>query len=114
MNLDELTLGQLKEIKSAVGGKRSPKLPCDHGLQIVVLQRGWVFVGEVKQNGDDYFIENGACVRRWGTSKGLGQIAKDGPTANTELEPVPQTRFHEAGKILMIKAEESKWVGKIK
>jgi hypothetical protein len=114
MNLDDLTLGQLKEIKAACGAKKRTRLPVDHGLQIAVLQRGWVFIGEVKQSGDDYFLERGACIRRWGTTKGLGELAANGPTANTELEPVPQVRFHEAGKVLLIKAEETKWDGKLK
>ncbi len=116
MNLDDLTLGQLKEIKALAGN-----MPCsssrgtiDRGFRIAVLQRGWVYIGRVFQQGDDYVLTNGACIRRWGTSKGLGELAANGPTANTELEPVPQVEFHEAGKVLLMAAEESKWTGKIK
>ena len=115
MDLDKLTVGELKEItRLACVTRNKPKKQINHGLQIAVLQRGWVYIGEVSQHGDDYTIKDGACIRRWGTSKGLGEIAKGGPTANTELESVPEVKFHEAGKVFLIKAEDSKWAGKIK
>lgn len=115
MDIDKLTVGELKEItKLARATNKKPRRLVEHGLQIAVLQRGWVFIGQISQIGDDYTLKNGACIRRWGTSKGLGQIANDGPTANTELEPVPELKFHEAGKILLVKAEDSKWAGKLK
>lgn len=115
INVDSLTVGELKEITQlACATKPKKKKQANHGWQIAVLQRGWVFIGNITQNGDDYSLADGACIRRWGTTKGLGQIAKDGPTSNTELEPVPEVKFHEAGKVLMMKAEESKWAGKIK
>lgn len=115
ININDLTVGELKEItKLACATKKKSSRVVEHGLKIAVLQRGWVFIGEVTQVGDDYTLENGACIRRWGTSKGLGEIASGGPTTNTQLEPVPTVNFHEAGKVLLIKAEDSKWAGKIK
>lgn len=115
LDVNSLTVGELKELtKLACATKPKSRKQVDHGFCIAVLQRGWVYVGEVSQNGDDYLLSNGACIRRWGTSKGLGEIAKAGPTANTELEPVPDVKFHEAGKILLMRANEEKWAGKIK
>jgi len=115
VDIDKLTVGELREITQlACVTKNKPKKYTNHELQIAVLQRGWVYIGYITQTGDDYTLTDGACIRRWGTTKGLGQIAKEGPTSNTELEPVTQVLFHEAGKVLMIKAKESKWAGKIK
>lgn len=117
MKLDELTLGQIKELRCMLGiGNPTQEVCCakDHGLQIVVLQRGWVYVGQVKQSGDYYELTDGACIRRWGTTKGIGQLATNGPTTNTELEPSETVRFHEAGKVLMVECVEDKWTGKIK
>lgn len=113
MDINKLTIGEVKEIAALVANKEQKRV-VDHGLQIAVLQRGWVYVGNVNQVGDDYTLTNGACIKRWGTSKGLGEIARNGPTANTELEPVTDVVFHEAGKVFLMKAEDSKWVGKIK
>ena len=75
---------------------------------IVILQRGWVLVGDFSQDGSQCAVRNGSVVRRWGTTKGLGQLATDGPTANTILDPVPETSFHELTIVAKLKCSE-KW-----
>jgi len=55
------------------------------GTQIVVLDRGWVYVGKVIRTNDEVRIENARCIRRWETNNGLGQL-RDGPLANTILD----------------------------
>jgi hypothetical protein len=55
------------------------------GTQIVVLERGFVYVGKVKVDGDWVTIENARNIRRWGTTKGLGELA-GGPTKETKLD----------------------------
>ena len=62
--------------------------------QIVIAQRGWVFVGDVTRAENEVQIENAAVVRRWGTTAGLGQLAANGPTADTRLDPCPTVRIH--------------------
>ena len=62
--------------------------------QIVIGQRGWIFVGDVTRTETEVMIENAAVVRRWGTTAGLGQLAKSGPTAETRLDPCPTVRLH--------------------
>ena len=56
--------------------------------QIVVLDRGWVYVGKTEEQGDKLVIEDARCTRYWGTTRGLGQLAADGPTRDTKLDPV--------------------------
>ncbi|MDE2101100.1 MAG: hypothetical protein KGL39_27885 [Patescibacteria group bacterium] len=56
--------------------------------EIVVVDRGWVFVGRVKRGADAVLIEDAKTVRRWGTSRGLGQLALEGAQPNTVLDPV--------------------------
>lgn len=56
-------------------------------IRIVILQRGWIMVGRFERNGSDCKLHNAAVIRSWGTSKGLGEIANDGPTSNTKLDP---------------------------
>lgn len=62
--------------------------------QIVIAQRGWVFVGDVTRTETEVVIENAAVVRRWGTTDGLGQLARKGPTADTRLDACPTVRIH--------------------
>lgn len=60
--------------------------------QIVVAQRGWVFVGEVSTDGDDLVIKRAKNIRRWGTTKGLGELV-DGPLADTVVDDYGTVRL---------------------
>jgi len=55
-------------------------------IKIVVLQRGWVQVGVFERDGADCKLYNASVIRKWGTSKGLGQLAKEGPLSETVLD----------------------------
>lgn len=55
-------------------------------LQIAALDRAWVYIGAVEQTESGITISGAKCIRRWGTSKGLGQLALEGPQENTKLE----------------------------
>lgn len=77
--------------------------------QIVIAQRGWVFVGDVEKSGDDVTINNAQCIRRWGTTKGLGELAANGPQSNTVLDPMGTVRLHALGVVASLDCEESKW-----
>ena len=58
---------------------------------IVVQDRGFILVGYLAQHEDALFLtlRRAAVVRRWGTSRGLGQLASEGPQPNTILDPLP-------------------------
>ena len=55
-------------------------------IKIVVLQRGWIVVGRFERNGSDCKMSNASVIRIWGTTNGLGEIAKKGPTGSTKLD----------------------------
>ena len=57
------------------------------GQNIVVLDRGFVYVGDVKEETDRIIISNAKNIRRWGTSKGLGEL-RNGPLSDTTLDIV--------------------------
>lgn len=52
-----------------------------------MLDRGFVYVGKVADEGDNIRITECRNIRRWGTTKGLGELV-DGPTRNTVLDKV--------------------------
>lgn len=56
-----------------------------HGQHIVVLDRGFVYVGDVLINGDYVTIKNAQCIRVWGTTNGLSQL-QNGPLSSTKLD----------------------------
>jgi len=83
-------------------------------LKIVVLQRGWVVMGHLFRGTDvpvNYCeIRDAKVIRRWGTTRGLGQIALEGPTENTILDPCPDITFNEANAaIFMMDVDANKW-----
>lgn len=56
--------------------------------QIVIMDRGWVLVGKTSESGENIEITDARCIRYWGTSRGLGELAEDGPTKTTKLDPM--------------------------
>lgn len=80
---------------------------CDY--RIVVLQRGFVVVGNFEREGEMCRLTKAACVRRWGTSKGLGELAAQGPLKNTVLDKQADTEFHVLTVIQTIACDPEKW-----
>ena len=78
------------------------------GARIVVLQRGWVVAGMVVREGQDLVITGAKVIRRWGTSKGLGELV-DGPLTGTTLDDAGTVRAHVLGVVLMIDVDAEKW-----
>ena len=83
--------------------------PQQGDLSIVILQRGRVIVGRLTLDGDYGVLTDAQCVRRWGTTAGLGQLAKEGPQENTTLDPQPVTRFHVLTSVEIIACDEAAW-----
>ena len=85
MNIDNLTIGEAKQIIALVGNKApsaDSALSPFNGWKIVVLDRGYVYFGYCTQNGDTLTIEFAKNIRIWGTTKGLGEL-RTGPTEKT-------------------------------
>lgn len=77
---------------------------------ILVLQRGWVVVGDLTSEDDSkVHLDNASVIRRWGTSKGLGELALEGPKHGTVLDPCGVVEAHPLAIVLRIPCEASKW-----
>lgn len=80
------------------------------GTAIVVLDRGFVYVGKVTVDGDWCCIENAKNIRIWGTKNGLGELV-NGPTKDTKLDAVGNVRAPLRAVISIIDAKDDKWNG---
>lgn len=89
--------------------KSSIQNPTPTKKQIIVCDRGWVLVGDVSSFGDYIEMINVNVIRRWGTTKGLGELAENGPLENTKLDPCPPCQFHKLSIILKMNCNELKW-----
>jgi hypothetical protein len=58
----------------------------DGDIRIVVLQRGWIYVGRLERDGNLCRLHNASNIRIWGTTKGLCELV-EGPTTSTKLDP---------------------------
>lgn len=104
MGLKEIVLDGVKYLKADA----IQQAPGD--IKIVVLQRGWVLVGKFQQDGTNCKLHNASVIRNWGTTKGLGELAKDGPTSSTKLDPTNGlVEFDVLTVVLQISVNEDKW-----
>jgi hypothetical protein len=76
---------------------------------IVIAERGWVYVGLTRREGDQIVIEDCQNVRRWGTSSGLGEIALKGPTVDTILDHYGVVRVHVLAICGQIDCDDELW-----
>lgn len=102
MSLNEITLDGVAYVRAdQVGVDPTQK-------QIIVGQRGWVFVGDVFEDGDDIVIGNAQNIRIWGTEKGLGQLAA-GPTSKTKYDPYGVVRLPKLSVVARINVNDGAW-----
>lgn len=79
------------------------------GLQLAILDRGFIYVGEVKTNSEWCVITNARNVRRWGTKEGLGELALKGPLSDTQLDDTGTVLAPIKSLIALIACDQSKW-----
>lgn len=83
-------------------------------IKIVILQRGWVMVGRFERNDSNCKLHNASVIRSWGTTKGLGEIAKNGATDKTILDKCyGLVEFDYLTVVAMVTCEENKWKNKL-
>lgn len=78
-------------------------------IKIVILQRGWVFVGKWSQDGSKCTLTDAKNIRTWGTTKGLGELASNGVTSSTKLDDVNDVSFHELTVVATIDCDDKIW-----
>jgi len=78
-------------------------------VRIVILQRGWVYVGRYSvTNENEHRLDNAKCIRIWGTTKGLGELIS-GPTSSTKLDEAGTVRFNPLTVVASLDCEAAKW-----
>lgn len=78
-------------------------------LQIAVLDRGFVYVGLCAVADGFLTISGAQCIRRWGTTAGLGQLAKSGPQSATKLEAAGTVSAPLSALIHLIGCDPAVW-----
>ena len=74
---------------------------------IAIASSGWVFVGTpaAALAPDTYALEDAAVIRKWGTDRGIGQLALHGVTPETILDPVGKLVINRANLICLLEVQ---------
>lgn len=70
--------------------------------RIYVLQARWVLIGEAEEGPTHTTLTNASVIRRWGTTRGLGEIALKGPTKSTVLDDCSDVEFPNSAVLFSI------------
>lgn len=106
INTDSVFIGG-KEFVPKDSKQISPNYTGD--IKIVVLQRGWVYIGRFERNGNDCKLLNAYCIRTWGTTKGLQELV-NGKTDKTVLDKCEGiVEFDWLTVVHTITANKEKW-----
>lgn len=90
---------------------KGSEIPTVHtgDTKIVILQRGWIYIGKFTRENTDCKLTNAYCIRRWGTSKGLQELV-NGPTSSTVLDKCEGlVEFDYLTVVHTISVNESRW-----
>ena len=80
LELIKLAAGQPVQPAQSASAKPQPT-----GQHIIVLDRGFVYVGNITLDDEWVRIDNAKNIRVWGTTEGLGQL-RNGPLNETKLD----------------------------
>lgn len=104
--INELEVNGVKYIRKDLASI-SPNYKGD--IKIVILQRGWVYVGRLERDGNDCKLYNASCIRTWGTTKGLQELV-NGATSKTILDKCEGViEFDWLTVVHTITVNQSKW-----
>lgn len=80
-------------------------------INIYVMDRAFVLVGETVSDGGEWVkLKRCAVIRKYGTTRGLGQIALEGPTKETILDSEPEgTAIHMRYVLRRIPCNANAW-----
>ena len=94
MKNNEMLMEVLKMMMNSSGDSSTEKSdPVNKGRYIVLGNRGNIVVGDLVISGSTGYMTNASVIRRWGTTKGLGELAIDGPTNDTILDRCGEFEF---------------------
>lgn len=94
MNIDEMTVAQIKEVAALARGigcdaaPRTAKAKLEEKRVILVVDRGWIFAGDQSTTGDGYVkLTNAVHVFRW-ESMGFAKMVEDWKNTKVDLRKV--------------------------
>lgn len=79
------------------------------GYGIIVVDQGFVYVGEFEVDDKFCHLTRAKNIRVWGTKRGLGQLSLEGPTQTTILDAIADVHIPIGRVLHVIDTERTKW-----
>lgn len=110
MNIDEMTVGDLKQITKlakGLGGCATKKVaPLEQKRVILVVDRGWIFAGDQTVTSDGYIkLTNAVHVFRW-ESMGFPKMVEDWKSDKVDLRKVSDVEVPKDSVIFRVPVPE--------
>ena len=108
-NKTENTMTQQDRIKAAIKLLCADECTKGGSKKIVIADKGFVYVGRVTESEGGIIIHDAQNIRRWGTTKGLGEL-RSGPTESTKHDPYGTVRVPIGSVVSVIDCTgDTKW-----
>lgn len=89
MKLNELTIGEAKQLATLFCSTENQKHPLDGKKVIAVLPHGFIHFGDLEDLGNSFVLRNASNLRYWEKRDGgLPEFAKDGPKSNDRIDKI--------------------------
>jgi hypothetical protein len=91
------------DVKEAIETLTRATADCSKGdKHIVVLDRGWIFAGDLSQDDAGiYTLTNAVNIRKW-SQGGFGALSKSAKEAGATLDGCAPIRFHRSALIFAV------------
>ena len=112
MRTSAITKKIARRLNREANNEREMKMKTEcllRGYAVVVVDRGFVYVGNVEVDEQWCIITDARNIRYWGTKSGLGQLVLDGPQPDTKLDPCGTVRVPKRALVSILDTEEKKW-----
>lgn len=108
MNIDKLTIGEARELASLFNNEKKEETR-NEGFCVVVLDRGFIQIGELVIEGQWATIKNARGLRKWTSGQGLEWHIENGKEHCTIDGNGTDRRCHISKLQNWAKTDESKW-----
>ena len=103
MNIDDMTVKQVREIASMFGANQTTQHPCVGKKVLVLLPGRFVYLGTLEQHGDHCVLRDAQNIRYWKEREnGLGGFAKNGPMSGDKVDDCPPVWFRASEEIAIM------------
>jgi len=103
MDIENMTIKQVREISQMFGGQAASQHPCVGKKIIVILPGRFIYMGTLEQHGDYFVLNDAQNIRYWkGRKNGLGGLASDGPVSGDKIDDCPAVWFRASEEIALM------------